>query len=318
MLKRMSLFLAALMIAGILSFGVNAGAANHGDDTVRFVYVPWTCVTTKTAVAEHILNALGYDASSMMLSVPIAYQALASNEADVFLGNWMPTMQSIAEPHFESGKVESLSVIMADAKYTLAVPTYVYEAGLRDFSDIAKFKDELEGKIYGIEEGNDGNQVIENMINEDMFGLGDFELIPSSETGMLTQVQSFARNEKWIVFLGWSPHWMNKLIDMSYLTGSDERTFGENDGTATVYINIRKGFAQEQPNVTRFLENYLVPIDMINEAMNMLHEDKSMEPLEAGLAWLREHPDVYRGWMEGVTTVDGKPALPVVETLMAK
>jgi glycine betaine/proline transport system substrate-binding protein len=318
MLKRMSLLVVAMMVIGGLSFGGIAQAASHDNNTVRFVYVPWTCVTVKTAVAEHILKALGYDASSLMLSVPIAYQAMASNEADVFLGNWMPTMQSIANPHFESGKVDQFSVIMKDAKYTLAVPTYAYEAGLRDFSDIAKFADKLEGKIYGIEEGNDGNQVIELMINENMFNLGDFELIPSSETAMLTQVQNFARNENWIVFLGWSPHWMNKIIDMSYLTGSDENTFGENDGTATVYINIRHGFDQEQPNVATFLNNYLVPIDMINEAMNMLHEDNSMAELDAGLIWLRKNPEVYRGWMEGVTTVDGKPALPVVEALISE
>lgn len=294
------------------------GSKALASDEVRFVYVPWTCVTVKTEVAEFILNNLGYDASSMMLSVPIAYQALATNEADIFLGNWMPTMKSIAGPQFESGKVKQLNPVMENCKYTLAVPTYVYEGGLQHFEDIARFADRLDYKIYGIEEGNDGNEVIEMMINENMFNLGDFDIIPSSETGMLSQVQSYARNKQWIVFLGWSPHWMNKVIDMQYLKGSDENTFGENDGTATVYINTRAGFIEEQPNVGQFLNNFLVPIEMINEAMTMLHEDNTMEHLDAGLAWLRKNPDVYRGWLEGVTTVDGKPALPVIEAAMAR
>ncbi|GAB6058346.1 ABC transporter substrate-binding protein [Desulfonatronum parangueonense] len=312
--KKLRLLVMATAMFCMVGFAGNAFASND----VRFVHVPWTCVTVKTEVATHLLNALGYNASSMLLSVPIAYQAMASDQADIFLGNWMPTMQSIAEPHFESGKVEQFSVIMDGAKYTLAVPTYAYEAGLRDFSDIARFADKLEHRIYGIEEGNDGNEVIELMINENMFNLGDFELVPSSETAMLTQVQNFARNENWIVFLGWSPHWMNKIIDMSYLTGSDERTFGENDGTATVYINIRTGFDQAQPNVAAFLNNYLVPIEMINDAMNMLHQDSSMAEIDAGLAWLRKNPEVYRGWMDGVTTADGRPALPVIEALMVQ
>lgn len=310
--------LTGLMVMAFFLLTITLGSKAMASDDVRFVYVPWTCVTVKTEVAEFIMDKLGYDASSMMLSVPIAYQALATDEADVFLGNWMPTMSGIAEPHFESGKVEKLNPIMKNAKYTLAVPSYVYEGGLQHFEDIAKFGDKLDYKIYGIEEGNDGNEVIENMIKEDMFGLGDFELIPSSETGMLSQVQSYARNKQWIVFLGWSPHWMNKAIDMEYLKGSDENTFGENNGTATVYINAREGFVEEQPNIGKFLENYLVPIDMVNEAMNMLHEDDSMEHLDAGLIWLRENPEVYRGWMEGVTTVDGEPALPVIEKAIAK
>ncbi|MFH3844485.1 extracellular solute-binding protein, partial [Acinetobacter baumannii] len=36
------------------------------------------------------------------------------------------------------------------AKYTLAVPQYVYDGGLRSFADIAKFSDKLGNKIYGI------------------------------------------------------------------------------------------------------------------------------------------------------------------------
>lgn len=302
-----------LMVMVFFLLTIVMGSKAFASKEVRFVYVPWTCVTVKTEVAEFILDNLGYDASSMLLSVPIAYQALATNEADIFLGNWMPTMASIANPQFESGKVKQLDPIMENCKYTLAVPSYVYEGGLQHFEDIAKFADKLDYKIYGIEEGNDGNEVIEMMINEDMFGLGDFDLIPSSETGMLSQVQSYARNNQWIVFLGWSPHWMNNIIDMEYLKGSDENTFGENDGTATVYINIRSGFDQEQPNVTKFLNNFVVPIEMVNEAMTMLHEDNTMEHLDAGLIWLRNNPEIYRGWLEGVTTVDGKPALPVIE-----
>lgn len=310
--------LTRIMVMVTFLLTVTLGSKAMATDDVRFVYVPWTCVTVKTEVAEFILDNLGYNATSMMLSVPIAYQALASDEADVFLGNWMPTMAGIAGPHFESGKVEQLDPVMKNCKYTLAVPSYVYEGGLQHFEDIAKFGDKLDYKIYGIEEGNDGNEVIEKMIREDMFGLGDFELIPSSETGMLSQVQSYVRNKQWIVFLGWSPHWMNKVIDMEYLKGSDENTFGENNGTATVYINVREGFVQEQPNVGKFLDNYLVPIDMVNDAMTMLHEDNTMEHLDAGLIWLQKNPEVYRGWLEGVTTVDGEPALPVIEKAIIK
>ncbi len=312
-MKKQTVRIVMLMI--ILLTGVFSSAAT-AKDKVRFAHVPWSCVTIKTEVAIHIIDALGYDATTNLLSVPIAYNALANNEADVFLGNWMPTMESIARPHFESGRVESFSPVMENAKYTLAVPSYVYEGGLQHFEDIAKYGDRLGYKIHGIEEGNDGNEVVEYMIENDLFGLGDFELVPSSEAAMLSQVRSYARNEEWIVFLGWSPHWMNYVIDMEYLAGSDERTFGENDGTADVFINIRAGFDKEQPNVARFLENYKVPIDMINVAMTMLHEQSGVSDLEAGLAWMKDNPDVYRGWLEGVETVDGRPALDVYEAAL--
>jgi glycine betaine/proline transport system substrate-binding protein len=37
----------------------------------------------------------------------------------------------------------------------------------RALQDIAKFKDDLDGKIYGIEPGNDGNRLIIDMIDEE-------------------------------------------------------------------------------------------------------------------------------------------------------
>ncbi len=271
-------------------------------------------VTSELAVA--ILQSLGYTSSNMMTSLPICYQALATGEADVFLGNWMPSMESVARPHFESGDVIQLTPNMAGAKYTLAVPTYAAEAGLKDFRDIARFGDKLEWKIYGIEEGNDGNDIIQSMIDADMYGLGRFEMVASSESGMLAQVQSLMRERKWIVFLGWSPHSMNEKIDMTYLSGSSDETFGPNDGTATVYTNVRKGFPGDMPNVTRFLENFAVPVSMMNEIMVTMHEHPEMKARDAALAWVAANPDMAAAWLEGVTTKDGKPALPAFEKLL--
>jgi glycine betaine/proline transport system substrate-binding protein len=246
--KLVPVFVAAALV---LAFMLPAQSAQAKRAELRFASVGWTCVTTKTDVAVHILETLGYEAENMLLSVPFAYKAMSTGDVDVFLGNWMPSMASIADPYFNDGSVVQLSPIMTEAKYTLAVPTYVAEGGLTDFKDIIKYGEKLDWKIYGIEEGNDGNQIIEAMIEQDLFGLGKFKIIPSSEAGMLAQVRSYVPGKRWIVFLGWSPHSMNKTIDMTYLTGSDERTFGPDDGTANVYINTRKGFAMLSLSLTR-------------------------------------------------------------------
>src|SRR3546814_4665616 len=87
---------------------------------------------------------------------------------------------------------------------------YTAEKGLKDFADIAKFEDDLDGKIYGIEPGNDGNRLILDMIDQDAFDLGDFEVVEWSEQGMLAKVARAVRAKQDIVFLGWAPHPMNK------------------------------------------------------------------------------------------------------------
>ena len=50
------------------------------------------------------------------------------------------------------------------AGYGIVVPTYVADAGVKTLADIGKFKDKFDGKIYGIEAGNDGNRIILDMI----------------------------------------------------------------------------------------------------------------------------------------------------------
>ncbi len=307
-----------LSLCCLLAFAFSSPAQAAEGKEIKFVSVSWTGVTVKTELAVKILNCIGYKASNLMTSVPIAYKAMASNEADAFFGNWMPSMESIAKKYFDAGTVEQFCVNMPGAQYTLAVPTYEAEAGLKDFKDIAKFGDKLEWKIYGIEEGNDGNLIIQNMIDKNMFGLGKFQLIPSSEVAMLSEVMSKAKKKEWAVFLGWAPHHMNEMIDMTYLTGSTADTFGPENGMATVYTNTRAGFAKDHPNVAKLLKNMTFPIEMMNQIMTTLNKTKDLKPRDAGLQWIQKHPDVYKKWLQGVTTADGKSALPVFEACLKK
>ena len=157
------------------------------------------------------------------------------------------------------------------------MPTYLYEArASRPSRDIAKFKDELGGKIYGIEPGNDGNRLILDMIEDDKFGLQGFEIVESSEQGMLAQVERAAKRKEPIVFLGWEPHPMNAKFEMNYLAGGDD-VFGPNLGGATIYTNVRAGYAHRMPERRqRFVKNLKFSLPMENEVMGYILFD-SME-----------------------------------------
>ena len=278
--------------------------------TPRFADVGWTDITATTALGSVVLDALGYEPSAQVLSVPVTYVSLKNGDIDVFLGNWMPTMAADIKPYTEDGSVETVGANLEGAKYTLAVPQYVYDAGVQDFADIAEHADEFGGKIYGIEPGNDGNRLIQDMIDQDAFGLSDFELVESSEQGMLSQVERAVRRDEWIVFLGWEPHPMNRNHDLAYLAGGDE-FFGPKLGGATVYTNVRAGYLEECPNVGRFLKNLKFTLDMENEVMGAIL-DGGVRPQRAATEYLRDHPEALEGWLDGVTTFEGEPGLPAV------
>jgi len=304
---------AAAVLAAAMGTATAALAADPAScKTVRFSDVGWTDITATTATASVILEALGYAPEVQVLSVPVTYASLKNKDIDVFLGNWMPTMEADIAPYRADGSVETLVTNLEGAKYTLAVPSYTFEAGLKTFDDIAKFKDKLGGKIYGIEPGNDGNRLILDMIANDQFGLGGFELVESSEAGMLSQVTRAASARQDVVFLGWEPHPMNANIDMDYLDGGDA-VFGPNFGGATVHTNVRAGFASECPNIGALLNNMVFSLKMENEIMGAILNDGA-EPNAAAAAWLKANPDTLTPWLAGVTTLDGGEALAAVKS----
>ncbi|MDF1736322.1 MAG: choline ABC transporter substrate-binding protein [Minwuia sp.] len=279
--------------------------------TVRFSDVGWTDITATTAATSVVLSALGYEPDVKVLSVPVTYTSLKNGDIDIFLGNWMPTMEADIAPYREDGSVETVGVNLEGAKYTLAVTQAAYDAGLKSFADIAKFRDRLDGKIYGIEPGNDGNRLILDMIEKDAFGLKGFEVVESSEQGMLAQVSRAARRGEDVVFLGWEPHPMNANHKMAYLSGGDD-WFGPDFGGATVYTNVRAGYTAECPNVGKLLGNLKFSLAMENEIMGAILNDDE-EPQKAATAWLKAHPAVLGKWLEGVTTMGGGDGMAAVK-----
>ncbi len=278
--------------------------------TVRFSDVGWTDITATTAAAGTVLRALGYQTNVRVLSVPVTYTGLAEGDLDVFLGNWMPTMEADIAPYREAGTVDTVRTNLEGAKYTLAVSQSLADAGLADFANIAEFRDQLGGRIYGIEPGNDGNRLIQDMIDADAFGLGGFQLVESSEQGMLAQAARAERQGEGIVFLGWEPHPMNANLEMAYLTGGDD-FFGPDLGGATVLTNTRAGYVEECPNVGQLLQNLVFTLEMENEIMAAILDDGA-DPDAAAAAWISENPGVLDTWLEGVTTRDGGDALAAV------
>ena len=248
---------------------------------VRFADVGWSDIAATTGLASVVLKAMGYQPSVTVASVPITFAGIKRFERPNLTG----------------------------AKDTLAVPEYLFDAGLKSFKDIARFEKELGGRILGIEPGNDGNALIAGMIKQNQHGLQKFKLVESSEAGMLAEVQRAARAKKPVVFLGWEPHPMNVQVKMKYLEGGDE-VFGPNYGEAKVYTAVSVGYEARCPNVATFLRNLQFTTTMENEVMlDILNKAR---PEKAARTWLAKHPEVLGPWLKGVKTLKGEDAAPVV------
>ena len=164
------------------------------------------------------------------------------------------------------------------------------DAGLKDFADIAKFADQLDSTIYGIEPGNDGNKLILDMIDKDAFGLGEFELKESSEQGMLAQAAR-AREERRgdrLPRLGAASDEQEPRDDLPdrrrrVLRAEPRRR----DGLHQRAQGLRSRSARTSG---KFLQNLVFSLDMENAIMGAILDDGE-DPADAAAAWLKANPD---------------------------
>ena len=274
---------------------------------VRLSDIGWTDVTATTALFAALIRHLGYRPEITVLSLPVTYASMKNKDIDVFLGNWMPSQGGDRKSYVADKSVEVIRANLTGAKYTLAAPAYTYEAGLRSFADIERYAAQLHNSIYGIEPGNDGNRLVLGMLRQNLFGLGNFKLVESSEQGMLAEVERAFRAHAPIVFLAWDPHPMNMRFDLRYLSGGDA-VFGPNYGEARVDTNTRAGYSAQCPNIGRLLRNLSFTTQEESRVMADIL-DRHQPPEVAAESWLKANPTVVAGWLEGVTTFDGRPAL---------
>lgn len=298
-----------------LGLGMVAVTAAHAAppadcQTIRLAFVGGPDNMVQNAVFTNIAETLGYSVTTNLYSEAILYAGLKNKQLDVFLDDWKPSMDNTTAPYVKEHAIDVIGPDLTGAKYTLAVPAYLYDRGLHSFADIHRFGKELDNTIYGIEPGTAANQKIHKMIEENKFGLGDFHLIQSSETGMFSEIARKYAKKRDIVFLGWEPAPMNVQFHIRYLSGGAEY-FGPNKGAATVYINTRAGYAKACPNIGQFLQNFRLSVEAENQMMYQVSV-KQQDASAVATAWLKQNPQWVSDALKGVTTASGKPAAPAV------
>ncbi len=270
----------------------------------------WTDIGATNGVVTTLLEGLGYDTQVYLLGVPVGFESLKNGEIDAFMGNWMPAQKGFIEKY--QNDIDVVRTNLEGVKFTLAVPSYVYEQGVKDFSDLNQFADDFRERIYGIAPGSPANDNLQKMIDSNDFNLQDWQLVESGEQGMLSEVDRAIRRNKFIVFLGWEPHPMNVNHDIKYLSGGD-KYFGPNYGGATINTLTRKGYADECGNVAKLLTNLKFTLTMENEVIDSASGKGAGQAKQAAKEWIQSHPQVLDSWLDGVTTYHGEPGEPAVK-----
>lgn len=294
-----------------LALGSLPLSAQAADETLDFGVPAWPGITVKTEIAEQLLAPLGYATQTHELGLQVVYQGLETGDVDAFLGGWMPAQREMFAPREERGVIRSLGNNVEGAQMTLAVPAYLYEDGIRSFADLDARREAFNGEIHGFGAGSAASEILHAAIDDDSWGLGDWQLVDTSVVGMLGAARSAISREEPIVWVGWTPHWMNLELPMRYLDDPKD-LFGENNGETDVLTLLRSDYAEAQPNLVTFFEQFRFAAE---EQSWMIQEfgQNERDAEEVAAQWIRDHAERVEAMLEGVTTHDGEPAWPAVE-----
>jgi glycine betaine/proline transport system substrate-binding protein len=293
------------------SFLATTTAASAGDaetcKAVRFADVGWTEIQVISGIASILYDSLGYQSEVKTLSVPVTFAAQKSKDVEVFFGNWMPSQTGDIKAYLDDKSIEQLGVNMDGAGYGVVVPQYVADAGVKSLADLAANKDKFQGKFYGIESGNDGNRIIQGFIDDKKNKLDGWELVESSEAGMLTEAEKAMKDNQWIVFLGWTPHPVMGDMKLHYLDGVSDAGFGP----AAVYTTARAGWAAECPNAGKLASQMKFTVPMVGAMMSPVLKD-GKDPKVVATEWVKANGETINKWLDGVTTMEGGDAKAAV------
>lgn len=297
------------LLATSLAATLMAGTATADLDEVSFGVPPWPGVTVKSEVAAQLMDAMGYQTRQRDLAVSVILEGLTRNDVDVYLGGWYPVQTDMVEPLVANGKVEKLVSNIQGANSGLVVPQYVYDAGVTSVADLDAYRDRFDGQIQGIEAGTGINTAILAAIDNDTVGLGDWSLRESSTAAMLAQAEQKMANEEWVTFVGWEPHWMNVSFDLAYLDDAENASIAQIE--STVWTVVPASMAEEDPQLHRFLSQYVVDIEDQNAwVYSYSYDDRPAD--EVAQEWIAENLDTVAAWLEGVEAKDGTSAIEAV------
>jgi glycine betaine/proline transport system substrate-binding protein len=271
--------------------------------TVRIAYEEWSSEIASTNLVKAVIREeLGHKCIIKRMSVTDMYEAITNKTQDAMLAAWLPGQQTYYDkykdgiddlgPNLKGGRlglvvpqVSSTWLLAQDGQHT--VPYMKIDS----IEEIKDHYDEFNGKIIGIE-SDSGMMTIMREKLIPAYGLEDFELIPGTEVSMTAELANAIKKRKWIVVLGWTPHWMFGRWKLKFLE-DPKNVWGSGDNIHTL---ARKGLKEDMPEVYKFLDNFNWSPDEMEQLL--LWNEMGGNPYDNAKRWMRANPKVVESWLK--------------------
>ncbi len=284
------LVIVSIVTLGLLAACGSEDSANDNEEanskTIEMGQISWAENIAVTNMWKVILEEKGYKVNFNLLDMGTTMAALANDELDVSLEVWLPVQDASYLKQYNEEVNFSEETWYDNAKVGLVVPEYMDE--INSIEDLNKHHDLFEGAIVGFEPGAGTMEVTEDVITE--YEL-NYELLPSSEPAMVTEIKEAIEAEEPIVSPLWNPHRIFSEVDLKYLEDPKE-VYG---GVEKIHHATRQGFEEDFSEVDRWLKNWKMDDEQIGELMSYVADAE--EPIEGAKKWVEENESVINEWL---------------------
>ncbi|MCT2583844.1 glycine betaine ABC transporter substrate-binding protein [Actinophytocola gossypii] len=293
--KRVGAVLAALGLSfGLAACGSESDSGDGGSSgggggdakQITLGIIPsWTDGLSTAHLWKNLLEEDGYQVEIQELSeaAPL-YTGLAEGDVDIYPSAWPEvTHKSYMEQYGD--QIEDLGAYYDNAKLTFAVPEYVDIDSIEDLTGNA---DRFGGKIIGIEPGAGLTEVTKTSVMPE-YGLeGDYELVTSSTTSMLAELQKAVDDKQDIVVTLWRPFWANNAFPVKDLE-DPKGALGESEA---LHMLARKGFSEDFPEVAEMMGKAKLDDAQYGTLEDLVvNEYGEGKEADAITQWLEDNPD---------------------------
>jgi glycine betaine/proline transport system substrate-binding protein len=114
---------------------------------------------------------------------------------------------------------------------------------------------------------------------------------------MLSELKRKYEAKEPIVFLAWSPHWMNAEYDFHYLDDPKDLQ-GEFNDPSRITTVVNEDLPDEDPVAYAFLKAISLDEAQINQMEAEINEAGADNPEKGVRNWLKENQDVVEPWVK--------------------
>lgn len=233
-----------------------------------------------------LLAERGYEADLVAVEKAVLYEGLSSGDLDLGIEIWLPETDKFYYEQYED-QLELGEVWYEGTELALVVPAYMED--INSIEDLNAHAESFDSTIVGIEPGASLMMLTEEVM--EAYNL-NFELQPSSEAAMLTELQTKMRNEEPVVVTLWKPHSSFAEMDLKVLA-DPKNIYGDSEN---IYYVGRESFSQDYPDVAKWLNTFELNDEQLGTLMATV-ENASSE-VEGAKQWIAENEELVNSWFD--------------------